>query len=128
MATSQSSYRAGVCNIGRRERRRRYAYAALSFLIAVAFVLGAALDVIPHELVPALFVPLALAIEWYLQASKSFCALLALLGKYSFRESDERGTVSDPDDRAVDRASAVRITAISVVVAALVTAAVFVAL
>lgn len=128
MATSQSTYRAGVCNIGERERRRRYTYAAAALVAAGAFVLSVAIGVVPHELVPALFVPLALATEWYLQASKSFCAFLALVGRYSFEDAGERGTVSDPDARAADQKYAVRITAISVVVAALVTTVVFVAL
>ena len=128
VATSQSSYRAGVCNIGRRERRRRYMYAAAALVAAGAFVLGVVIGVIPQELVPALFVPLALATEWYLQASKSFCAVLALLGRYSFEESGDRGTVDDPANQAADQQYAVRITATAVVTAALITTVVFVAL
>ncbi|GGM62602.1 hypothetical protein GCM10009017_10880 [Halarchaeum rubridurum] len=117
-----------MCNIGRRERRRRYTYAAAALVAAGAFVVGVVLGVVPQELVPALFVPLALAAEWYLQASKSFCAALALLGRYSFEDADEHGAVEDPADRAADQQYAVQITATAVVVAALVTTVVFVAL
>ncbi|GGN08871.1 hypothetical protein GCM10009021_05320 [Halarchaeum nitratireducens] len=117
-----------MCNIGQRERRRRYTYAAAALVAAGAFVLGVVVGIVPQELVPALFVPLALATEWYLQASKSFCAFLALLGRYSFEESDDRGTVEDPANRAADQQYAVRITATAVVAAALVTTVVFVAL
>ncbi|WP_435101730.1 hypothetical protein [Halarchaeum sp. P4] len=125
MSTVQTSYRPGACNIGRRERRRRYRFATAGFVVAAAIVVAVVLGALPEAILPAIFVPLAVAIEWFLQASKSFCVILGLLGKYSFEERGETGTVEDPEAHREDRASAVRITATSVVAAVLITAVVF---
>ncbi|QLC34943.1 hypothetical protein EFA46_011835 (plasmid) [Halarchaeum sp. CBA1220] len=121
------SYRPGSCNIGVQERRRRYVYAAAGFVVAAALVAAVAVGALPEALVPAVFVPLAVGIEWLLQASRSFCVVLGTLGKYSFEAAGEVGTVDDPDARREDRSSAIRITATSVVVAALLTAVAYVA-
>ncbi|MFB6078680.1 MAG: hypothetical protein ABEJ80_06860 [Halarchaeum sp.] len=127
MSTAPASYQPGRCNIGGRERKRRYAYAAVALAAAALFALGTLLGPVPDEVMPAVFVPLALGIEWYLQASRKFCAVLAMLGRYSFEESDAAGTVDDPSKRRADRTTAFRMTATSVVAAALITAALFVA-
>jgi len=124
MSTASSTYQPGRCNIGRRERTRRYGYAAAAFVVAAAIAGGAAVGALPAELVPAVFVPLALGIEWYLQASRAFCAVLAAFGRYRFDAADEAGRVSDPEDRHADRTTAFRMTATAVVAAALLTAAV----
>lgn len=126
MSTVQSSYQPGACNIGRRERRRRYRFATAGFVVAAAIVVAVALGALPEALLPAIFVPLAVAIEWFLQASKSFCVILGVLGKYSFEDQGETGTVEDPEARREDRASAVRITVTSVVAATLITALAYV--
>lgn len=126
MSTVQTSYRPGACNIGRRERRRRYRFATTGFVVAAAIVVAVALGALPEALLPAIFVPLAVAIEWFLQASKSFCVILGMIGKYSFEEQGETGTVEDSDARREDRASAVRITITAVVVATLITAVAYV--
>lgn len=124
MSNERTSYQPGACNIGSRERRRRYTLAAAALAVAVAMVAGAVLDAFPRPLLPALFVPLALGVEWYLQASRSFCAILGALGRYSFSDADNAGRVRDPTARRADRSSALRMTATAVVVAALVTLAV----
>lgn len=117
------SYRPAQCNIGRRQRRRRAAYAVVSALAAAAFVVAYLVGAIPRLLLIGVFAPLALAFEFAVQAYESFCVGLALLGRYDFSDGGgSTGPVTDPANRRDDRLYALRITVASVVLAAVVTA------
>ena len=125
------SYRPAQCNIGRRGRWRRAAFAAVSALVAAAFVGAYLVGAIPRLLLIGVFAPLAVAIEFAVQAYESFCVSLALLGRYDFRGEDgesERGRVTDPANRRDDQLYALRISVVSVTLAAVVTAVLFVVL
>lgn len=100
-SSAESRYRPGACNIGGSERRRRYRYAAVAFGAAAAYLAAVLLADAPTVLLVGLFVPFSLGTEWALQARRSFCASLALSGRYSF-EGDE-GTVADADAHRSDR-------------------------
>ncbi|WP_435067800.1 hypothetical protein [Haloplanus sp. C73] len=115
------SYRPAQCNIGRRQRYWRAALACVSFLVAVGIVVAYAVGALPGLLLIGVFAPLALAFEFGIQAYESFCVTLALLGKYDF--ADESGRVTDPTNRRDDRRYALRISAVSVALAALLTVA-----
>jgi hypothetical protein len=116
------NYQPAQCNIGRRQRRQRAAYAGVSALGAAAFVVAYLVGAIPQLLRIGVFAPLSLAFEFTLQAYESFCVGLALLGKYDFSGEGETGGVTDPSNRRDDRLYALRITVVSVTLAALVTA------
>lgn len=124
VSSDTSTYRPGACNIGTAERKRRYALGVAGLAVAAAGTVAVFAGVLPRELVPALFAPLAVGVEGVLQGSRSFCAVLAVLGRYSFGDH-EAGRVEDPANRRADRTSAVRLTATSVVVAAVATAVVY---
>lgn len=125
-ASDATEYRAGYCNIGRQERRKRYAGAGLSFFGAVCYLGAVLLLELPLALLLGLFVMLFVAIEWYIQARTAFCARFALLGKYDFTGSGgETGTVDDPTDRRTDRRQAVQVTAIALVFGAVLTTAIY---
>jgi hypothetical protein len=118
------SYRPAQCNIGRRGRRRRAAF-SLAALAVAGGVVGAYLaGALPELLLPAVFVPLAIAFEWGIQAYESFCVRLAVLGRYDFsgEQGDGTGTVGDPSHRREDRRYALRISVVSVTLAAVATA------
>ncbi|WP_248895586.1 hypothetical protein [Haloplanus halobius] len=118
-------YQPGQCNIGSRQRRRRAALAVASMLVALGIVGGYLADELPRFALVVLFVPLAMAFEWGIQAYESFCVRLAVFGRYDFSGSgadDAVGTVSDPAARRADRRSALRISVVSVVLAAVTTA------
>ncbi|SEA22795.1 hypothetical protein SAMN04488065_2352 [Haloplanus vescus] len=117
------SYQPAQCNIGRRQRFQRAAYAAVAVLVAVGMVVAYLLDAFPRLLLVGVFAPLALAFEFALQAYESFCVSLALLGKYDFsgESGGTKGTVSDPADHHDDQLYALRITVVSVALAAVVT-------
>jgi hypothetical protein len=115
------SYQPAQCNIGRRQRYWRAALACVSLLVAVGIVVAYAVGVVPRLLLVGVFAPLALAFEFGIQAYESFCVTLALLGKYDF--TDESGRVTDSANRHADRRYALRISVVSVVLAAILTLA-----
>jgi hypothetical protein len=121
------SYRPAQCNIGRRQRRRRAALSLAALGVAGVVVVAYVVGILPRLLLAGVFVPLALAFEWGVQAYESFCVRLALLGRYEFdgeTDGDTRGTVTDPQHRREDRRHALRISVVSVVLAAIATAAI----
>lgn len=118
-----SSYEPGVCNIGRGEQFQRYVYAALAGVASVAYVAVAVLLDVPSALLAGVFVPLALAVEWLVQARTAFCVRFALLGRYD--TGDGGGEVTSPEARRADVRQSVRITVLSIAIAAAATAAVY---
>ena len=117
-----SSYRPGDCNIGRTEQRKRYRYAGVGVLTAVAYLATVTALGAPTALVLGVFAPLSLAYEFLVQARTQFCVKFALLGRYDFSASGgEAGAVTDPTNRRADASSALRITVVSVVAAAVTT-------
>lgn len=121
-----SAYRSGYCNIGRQQRRRRFAFAGVAFGTAALYASLCAVGVVPAPLLVAVFVPLTLGFEWGIQAYAGFCVRLALLSRYEF--GSETGRVSDRQSQRDDRLQAAKITVISLVAAAGVTGVLVVAL
>lgn len=130
-----SGYEPGVCNVGRPQRRRRWAYAGVGFGAAALYLAGYAVGLVPGEVLVGVFVPLTVGFEWALQAYTAFCVRLALVGRYDFRgdgaddggTGDDRGTgsagaVDDPGARREDRVEAARITGVAVLLGAVATA------
>ena len=128
-------YRPGVCNIGGHERRRRYRYAGVCALAAVAYAVAVLAWSAPTALLLGLFVPLSLGTEFLLQGRRSFCASLGLRGRFDLRDADresvasvaadggrggspggseEVGRVTDPSALAADRRYALRLTVLGV--------------
>ncbi|MGB9965305.1 hypothetical protein [Halobacterium sp. CBA1126] len=116
-----TDYQPGRCNIGSEQRRRRARVAALAFLAAAAVGAAYVAGALPGPLVLAVFVPLAVGFEWAFQAHESFCVRLALAGRYAF--GDDRGEVPDAASRRADRLYGAKITAVSVLLAGALTAA-----
>lgn len=117
-----STYSPGTCNIGGAARRQRLLVALLSFLGAGGYAAFVAVSGAPTVLLLGLFVPFSLGIEYGLQASRSFCATLALQGRYDFRgDGGGSGSVEDPTARRRDREYALRLAVVGVVGGALLT-------
>lgn len=133
MTATPPGYRSGVCNIGQRERRRRYLFAGVCAVAAVAYAAGVLAWSAQTALLLGLFVPLSLGAEFLLQARRSFCASLALLGRFDLRGEDasepvevdggrgrspdgfgEVGRVTDPSALEADRRYALRLTVLGV--------------
>lgn len=114
-----SGYQPGYCNIGHQQRRRRLAYAAISFLVTAGGVLARVAGLVPRPLLVTAFIPLSLGFEMVIQAYTSFCVRLALLNRYDFRgNGGDTGRVTDSDARHTDQVYAAKITLVSVALAA----------
>jgi hypothetical protein len=116
-------YEPGVCNIGRAEQFQRYTYAGVAAVVAAVYLGACLLLGLPSALLAGVFVPLALAVEWFVQARTAFCVRFALLGRYD--TGDGGGEVTDSGARRADVRQSIRITALSIGIAALATAAIY---
>jgi hypothetical protein len=117
-----STYRPGTCNIGGAARRQRLLVALVAFLGAGGYAAFVTVSGAPTVLLPGLFVPFALGIEYGLQARRSFCATLALQGRYDFRgEGGGTGSVGDPAARRDDRQYALRLAVLGLLGGAVLT-------
>lgn len=100
--------------------------ALVAFLGAGGYAAFVTVSGAPTVLLLGLFVPFALGIEYGLQASRSFCATLALQGRYDFRgDGGGTGSVEDPTARQTDRRYALRLAVLGLLGGALLTGVVY---
>ncbi|MFB6104368.1 MAG: hypothetical protein ABEJ57_04690 [Halobacteriaceae archaeon] len=116
-------YRPGTCNIGPEEQRRRRRLAGATTVVAVGWTVTVVLGQLPPPLLLAVFAPVMLAVEWYIEGRTAFCVRLAATGAYTF--SGTTGDVEDQADHDVDVSRAIRITASAAALATAVTALLF---
>ena len=109
MATDESSYVPGVCNIGPEEIEARRRSGHVGVLASV--VLFAVLVVIdaPSMARWLLVIPVAVATSGYLQAYLHFCAGFGALGEFNFGARGEAKRVVDRDALRRDRIKALQI-------------------
>lgn len=112
--TGTSSYQPGVCNIGPAEirRRRQIGYLGLAGAVALAILL-LAVDA-PTWTRLALAIPVAGALEGFIQARERFCAGFAMAGVQNFGELGTQTTIEDAEAVAADRRKAMRIHATAI--------------
>jgi|GEM_PF-321988 len=120
---SAEQYRPGTCNIGADERRRRRRLAGAATVVAAVWTVAVATGQLPSPLLLAVFAPVMLAIEWYIEGRTAFCVRLAATGEYTF--SGTTGRVEDAADHDVDISRAVRITVSAGALATAVTAVLY---
>ena len=114
------TYKAGVCNIGPAEirRRRMSGHVGLGValaLLAVLVVIGA-----PPILRLAVVLPAAVSASGYIQARLRFCANYGWRGIFNVGEIGDDGEVVDAAARAADRRRALRIGLSSLAIGVLV--------
>ncbi|MFB6303936.1 MAG: hypothetical protein ABEH47_02120 [Haloferacaceae archaeon] len=119
-----STYRPGYCNIGPRQRRRRFSLAVAVLLAAVGYVAACLTGVFPRVVLPGVFVPLTVGFELLFQAVDAFCVRLAFLGQYDVHDDETTGTVRSAADRRADRARAAKLSAAAIGCAGVLTLAV----
>jgi hypothetical protein len=122
------SYRPGVCNIGRNERRKRYAVGSVGLIIAGVLVYAITQFSLPAWSLLVCFFPLFLGAEGFLQGYFKFCAGFAARGIFDFSgSSNEKGKVTDKEAHSLDMRKARRIHLYSFVMAAVVTTIIYLA-
>ena len=110
-----TGYKPGVCNIGKNEIRKRYAMAAIGFLISAAIVCAVVAYRLPLWTLLLLFLPLLFAFEGFYQGYLRFCAGFAAAGVYDFAGSGgSRGKVSDKEAHMRDMRKAIMIHAYAI--------------
>jgi hypothetical protein len=111
-------YQPGVCNIGPAEiaKRRRSGHVGVLLTVALFAVL-VALGVW-HWMRFVVALPAAVAASGYLQAYLKFCVGFATLHVFNFGELGPSTKITDPQFRALDRARAVPMLAVTATIGA----------
>lgn len=119
-------YQPGQCNIGPAERRKRRYAGYVGFLLGVVVVVAVRLlEVEPLWLLTSA-APFYGGFLGVLQSRSSFCAGFGLAGVYDVSESgDGRIDVADPKDRRADRKQALVLQLQAVVLAVLLSGAIY---
>ena len=115
-----AEYRAGACNIGRAEIRRRWRTGHLVLLIALALYAVLVLVHAPPLVRFVVAAPVAVSAACYLEAALKFCVRFGIMGLFNFGALGAEATVADLEARARDRRRAMQLSAASLVVALLV--------
>lgn len=102
-----TEYQPGVCNIGQTERRLRYGFAVVGFLIAAALTYAVTLSSVPRWVLLLTAAPLFGGFVSYFQARRSFCVGYAVAGIHNVGDSvGEHAEVTDEDAIRRDRRNA----------------------
>ena len=112
-----SIYEPGVCNIGKVEIRKRYAFGLIGFILTIILaIVFISLNIyLPWSLLITI-IPLVLGFEGIFQGKAKFCAGFAARGIYDFNGSGGgRNKVSSDDDHRKDLKKANRIHLYSVI-------------
>lgn len=114
-------YVAGTCNIGPEEIARRRLFGHLALVVSVVLLVALILIHAPVWTRLVLFFTAAGSASGYIQAFSHFCANFGSRGVYNFGDVGTVEMVASAEDRASDRARALRIglesVAVGVVVA-----------
>jgi hypothetical protein len=121
-----SSYRPGVCNIGKNEIRKRYALGLVGLFAAGLLAIVVFWLSLPAWLLLLCFIPLFLGAEGIFQGYFHFCAGFAARRIFDFSgSSDEKGGVTEKGAHDLDMRKAMRINVYSLATAAVITAAIY---
>lgn len=111
---TDARYQPGVCNIGPAEIRRRRQVGYVGLAAAVILGLGLLVGDAPAWMRLALALPVAVALEGFVQARERFCAGFAMAGVQNMGELGSQVAVEDAEARASDRRKAMRIHAVAI--------------
>lgn len=122
MATGISpEYVSGQCNIGPSEIKKRRTVALLG-LVLTAFGIATYVRLhTSHTARLGIFLPLLVFSVGFVQSRKKFCLAYGFMGTFNLGKSRDIARVALPEDRARDRATALKILAQSAVIASALT-------
>lgn len=120
------AYIPGKCNIGGGEVKRRKLVGLLALFFSASSLLSLILVHAPREARLGIFFPLIIASIGYFQTRDKFCLAYGLAGTFNLGKLGDISRVSNPIDRAADRAYAFKILGKSFLMAVIATVGVFV--
>jgi hypothetical protein len=121
-------YIPGSCNIGKGEIRRRQLVALVGLFFSISILLTFnTIDAPPPPLIRlGIFFPLLVASVGFIQSRSKFCLAYGFAGTFNIGKLGDIKRVASKEDRAADRATALKILGKSFLLASLATAAVLV--
>ena len=117
----ETEYVPGVCNIGGGEVRRRQFVALVGLFFSIASLIALIVMNAPREARIGIFFPLLVASVGYVQSRSKFCLAFGFAGTFNFGKLGDISRVSDADNRATDRKTALTILLKSFLLAAIAT-------
>jgi len=118
-------YIPGTCNIGVREIRRRQLVGGIGLFLTISTILGFYHQHASHLARFGTFLPAVVMFMGYLQARKKFCLAFGLSGLFNFGKLGGTTRVISEADRKIDRQAAIKLMTEAVLLAAALTAVVF---
>lgn len=125
MKTSSSTYIPGTCNLGANEIRQRKFVGLVGLFFSISSLIGLIAIRAAREARLGIFLPLMVASVGYVQVRSKFCLAYGLAGTFNFGKLGDISRVSDPINRSVDRAAALKIVLKSFLLASIATLVVF---
>lgn len=119
------TYIPGTCNIGQSEIRRRKFVALVGALFSISTAIGFIVNDKSQSARLGLFVPLLVFAVGFIQSRKKFCLAYGLMGTFNLGNLGGISRVSNPEDRAADRKTALTIFGEAALLAAALTGVFF---
>jgi len=123
---SDATYVAGTCNIGQKEIRRRQFVAVVGLFLSISSLIGLISVSAPTGARVGIFLPLMVAAVGFVQSRSKFCLAYGLAGTFNVGKMGDIKRVASVEDRAADRATALKILGKSFLLASIATAVVLV--
>jgi hypothetical protein len=124
-SSDEFEYIPGVCNIGVREIRRRQLVGAIGLFLTITTVFGFYHQHSSQLARLGTFLPALVMSIGYLQARKKFCLGFGISGLFNFGSLGNAKKVISEADRKIDREAAIKLFFQAALIAAAVTAFVF---
>ena len=123
---SNATYIPGTCNLGKSEIRRRQIVGLVGLFFSLSSLVGLMSIHAEKSARLGIFLPLMVASVGFVQSRSKFCLAYGFAGTFNLGKLGDISRVSDPIDRAADRATALKILLKSFLLAALATVVVYV--
>ena len=120
------AYIPGTCNIGKGEIRRRQLVALIGLFFSISTLLTFNTVDAPTAIRLGIFFPLMVASVGFVQSRSKFCLAYGLAGTFNVGKMGDIKRVASVEDRAADRATALKILGKSFLFASIATAVVLV--
>ena len=120
------AYIHGTCNIGKGEIRRRQLVAIVGLFFSISTLLTFNTVDAPTAIRLGIFFPLMVASVGFVQSRSKFCLAYGLAGTFNVGKMGDIKRVTSMEDRAADRATALKILGKSFLLASIATAVVLV--